>query len=63
VLPSFVSSRVTPFARASRVNGLAARMGKTRGVHFASSREEQGRGAISLLLPFAKFFSNDHEKT
>jgi hypothetical protein len=28
-----------------------------------SNRDELVRGAIWVLLPFAKFFSKDHEKT
>jgi hypothetical protein len=62
MLPSFVSSFVASFARASRVNGPAVGVGEFSGVHLASSREDHWRGAISPLLPFAKFFINDHEK-
>jgi hypothetical protein len=63
MLSSFVSSSVPSFGTVGGENGLAAGVGKISGVQFARSREEHGRGANSLLPPFAKFFSNDHEKT
>lgn len=38
-------------------------MAKISGGRSAPGREAHKRAAISLLLPFAKLFSNDHEKT